>query len=74
MRLSNAGPELALKWGRRTLYLVLFISLFIVYGSLNEPITFTFLGSVLCLIIPLLFFLKDENWQEEAPSEELIET
>jgi len=59
------GPQEIIKWGRRTLYLVLFISLMMVYGSLDKPITYTFLGSIICLILPVLFLLKDENWTEE---------
>jgi hypothetical protein len=54
-----------IKWGRRTLYVVLFIAFLIVYGRWDVPFTYTFLGSVLCLVIPLLFFLKDENWEDE---------
>lgn len=50
-----------IKWGRRLLYLLLFISFFVVYGSLGDPITYTFLGSMICLVIPVLFFLKDDS-------------
>ncbi|MHC4737069.1 MAG: hypothetical protein ACYTDW_21865 [Planctomycetota bacterium] len=63
--LSTMGPKTVITWGRRSLYVVLFISFLIVYGNFHNPITFTFLGSMLCLIIPILFFLKDENWPEE---------
>jgi hypothetical protein len=59
------GPEIAIKWGRRLVYVMLFISFLIVYGNFTNPITFTFLGSILCLLITGLFLLKDENWTEE---------
>ena len=65
MRFSAMGPDDVIKWGRRVLYVVLFISLLVVYGSFDNPITYTFLGSIVCLIIPVLFLLKDENWEEE---------
>lgn len=54
-------PEIAIKWGERLLYVVLFISLLVVFGRFDRIVTYTFLGSVLCLILPVLFFLKDED-------------
>jgi hypothetical protein len=65
VRLSAMGPEEIIKWGRRLIYVLLFIALFVVYGSFHLPYTYTFLGSIVCLIIPVLFCLKDENWTEE---------
>jgi len=65
LRFPAMGPEIAIRWGRRVLYVVLFISLVIVYGNFTNPLSYTFLGSILCLILPVLFFLKDENWTEK---------
>ena len=65
MRLSVMGPLTVIKWGRRLIYLVIFISLIVVYGNWHNPRTYTFLGSILCLLIPLLFLLKDEDLQEK---------
>jgi len=59
------GPQTVIQWGRRLLYVMLFISFVMVYGSWDKPWTYTFLGSILCLIIPLLFFLQDDKWEEE---------
>ena len=59
------GPELAIKWGRRLVYVVLFITFLIAYGSFHHAFTYTFIGSILCLMFTLLFFLKDENWEED---------
>ena len=70
MRLSAMGPEIVIRWGRRLLYVILFISLLVAYGNWDSPRTYTFLGSVLCIIMPLLFFLQDDKWEEEVPLEE----
>jgi hypothetical protein len=69
VRVSAMGPEEVIKWGRRLIYVVLFIALVIVYGSFHLPYTYTFLGAVLCLVFTLLFFLKEENWTEEGEAE-----
>lgn len=66
MRLSIIEPATVIKWGRGLLYIVIFISFLIVYGRWNDPTTYTFLGSVLCLIIPMLFFLKDEQQENQT--------
>lgn len=65
MRVSALGPEKIIKLGRWLIYVLLFISFLVVYGSFHIPITYTFLGSIVCLIIPVLFLLKEENWTEE---------
>lgn len=65
MRIPVMGPMTAIRWGRRLIYLVLFISFLVIYGHWDNPLTYTFLGSIVCLLIPLLFMLRDENWQEE---------
>ena len=72
LRLSAMGPQTVIRWGRRLIYVVLFISFLIVYGNFHNPITFTFLGSIVCLIIPVLFLLKDENWTEDDGPEESV--
>lgn len=65
MRFPSMGPQTVIKWGRRTLYLVLFISFLVVFGNFDKPYTYTFLGSIIALIIPLLFSLRDEDLEEE---------
>lgn len=60
---STDGPLTLIRWGVRSLYLLLFLSCMVVMGRWHEPITITFLGSVFCLILPVLFLMKDENWE-----------
>ena len=54
------GPLEVMKWGVRSLYVLLFISCMVVMGRWHLPITFTFLGSVFCLIIPVLFLMQED--------------
>lgn len=61
---SPDRPITVIRWGVRSLYVLLFLSCMVVMGRWHLPITFTFLGSVFCLIIPVLFLLKDENWED----------
>ena len=68
LRLSAMGPKTVIQWGRRLLYVILFISLLVAYGNWDKPTTYTFLGSVLCIIMPLLFFLQDDKWEDEEAS------
>ena len=64
MCVSNVEQiETLLKWGHRALYVLLFISLMVVMGYWHTIITYTFLASVLCLILPALFYKEEE--QEE---------
>lgn len=65
MRLSSMGPVTIIKWGQRLLYVMLFLSLLIVFGNFDKPYTITFLGSVFALIVPVLFLLKEEEQQGE---------
>jgi hypothetical protein len=64
LRLSALGPQTVIRWGRRLLYVMLFISLVMVYGNWDNPQTIPFLGATLSLIITFLFFLQDENWED----------
>lgn len=50
-----------IRWGRRSLYVLLFLSCMVVMGRWTLPITYTFLGSVFSLILPVLFSLTDED-------------
>ena len=54
-----------IRWGTRLLYVVLFITFLVVCGNWGVPYTYIFLGSVMCLILPVLFFLNDDL--EETP-------
>jgi len=67
MHNSNDNEALEIfKWGDRLLYLMLFISCMVVMGYWHVPITYTFLGAVICLILPLLFSKEDEEKEERA--------
>jgi len=59
MRLSVDGPLDLIKWGNRFLWLELFIALMVVMGYWHTIITYTFLASVFCLILPVLFTKED---------------
>ena len=56
------GPLTVLRWANRALYLLLFVSLIVVMGYWHISITYTFLGSVFCLIMPTLFLDKLERY------------
>jgi hypothetical protein len=45
-------------------YVALFIAFFVVFGRLEDPRTYLFLGSLFCLIVPALFYLRDDKWPE----------
>ena len=64
MCLSNDRPLELIKWGNRALYLMLFLSWMVVMGYWHVTITWTFLGSVCALILPLLFHKEDPNKEE----------
>lgn len=54
-------PEVVLELGTWLLYILLGIDLFMIWGSFGNPRTYTFISAVVCLIIPTLFFLKDDE-------------
>ena len=57
-----------IRWGTRLLYVVLFISFLVACGNWGVPITYIFLGSIVCLILPVLFFLNDDLEEIESDS------
>ena len=64
---SSDGQALAvIRWGVRSLYVLLFISCMVVMGRWHQPITIAFLGSVFALILPVLFTFNDEDLEERA--------
>ena len=65
MHLSNDEALEIFKWGDRLLYLLLFISCMVTMGYWHTIITYTFLASVFCLILPLLFY-KDDGIPQAA--------
>lgn len=65
MRLPAVGPLTVIRWATRLVYVVLFISFLVVFGRLDDPRSYLFLGSVLCLIIPALFALKNDIRRDE---------
>lgn len=64
MRLSTMGPMMAIRWGRRLVYVLLFIALVVIFGNLDDPRTYLFLGSLFLLTLPILFALRDDKWEE----------
>ncbi len=56
---TNDALEI-IKWGQRLLFGMLILSFFIVYGYFHVLITFTFLGSVVCLTVPAILYLEAE--------------
>lgn len=54
------GPEIAIKWGTRLLYVEIFIVLFMALGSFDNPRVFTWIGGIVCLCVTALFFVKEE--------------
>lgn len=61
----DVGPLTLIRWGYRSLYVLLFISCMVVMGYWHVPITLPFLGSVFALILPLLFSKHELFSQEE---------
>ena len=59
---SYDEPITLIRWGIRSLYVLLFLSCMIVMGKWTEPITLAFLGSVFCLILPILFLPEIERY------------
>lgn len=57
-------PEVAIKWGVRSLYLVLFLSLMIVLNLWEFPITLPYIGAIVSLILTALFVVNNEAWDE----------
>lgn len=60
MHLSNDEALEIFKWGDRLLYLLLFISCMVAMGYWHTIITYTFLASEFCLILPWLFYKDDD--------------
>ena len=50
-----------LKWGKRLLWLELFIALIVVMGYWTQIITLVFLGAILACILPQLFIEDKEE-------------
>ena len=59
---------MVIRWGTRLLYVMLFISFLVACGNWSVPITYIFLGAVVCLILPVLFFLNDDLEEIEGDS------
>ena len=65
LHVSNDKALEIFKWGNRALYLMLFLSCMVVMGYWHVPITFTFLGAVFALILPLLFYKEEETEESD---------
>jgi hypothetical protein len=61
LRVSTLGPKEIINWGRRLLYVVLFLSFLVAFGNYDKTFTFTFVGSVVALIVPVLCLLEDNE-------------
>jgi len=59
---SDVGAIEAIKWGIRSLYVLLFLSCMVVMGRWHLPISIAFLGSVFSLILPILFLPEIERY------------
>ena len=70
---SPDGPATMIRWGVRSLYVLLFLSCMVVMGRWHLPITYTFLGSVFCLILPTLFLPEVERYPKELTIETVDE-
>ena len=72
---ANGALEI-LKWGQRLLLGMLFLSFFIAYGYFHVLITYTFLDSMVCLIIPayIFFELEIKDMEEEIETNDPIES
>ena len=51
-----------MRWGIRSLYVLLFLSCMVVMGRWHLPISIVFLGSVFSLILPILFTPEIERY------------
>ena len=58
---SLDGPLALIRWGRRLLFLTLFISCMIVLNLWHYPTTIPFLGAVISLIATGLCVVKEEE-------------
>ena len=58
---SLDGPLTAIRWGRRLLFLTLFVSCMIVLNLWHLPTTLPFLGAVIALIATGLCVVKEED-------------
>ena len=57
-----------IRWGTRLLYVMLFISFLVACGNWGVLITYLFLGAIVCLTLPVLFFLNDDLEEIEGDS------
>ena len=55
---------IVIRWGVRSLFVLLFISCMVVMGRWHEPITIAFLGSVFALILPVIFTINDADIED----------
>ena len=63
-------PLVILKWGKRALYALLFISLMVVMGYWHAPFTFAFLGAIGSLLYVGFVWT---NKEEEEPERVIYE-
>ena len=57
-------PLRLIKWGVRSLYVLLFLSCMVVMGRWEQPLSIAFLGSVFALILPVIFTINDADLEE----------
>ena len=58
---SLDGPIAAIRWGRRLLFLTLFISCMVVLNLWHLPTTIPFLGAVIALTVTGLCVVKEDD-------------
>ena len=57
-------PLRLIRWGVRSLYVLLFLSCMVVMGRWEQPLSIAFLGSVFALILPVLFSFNDAELEK----------
>jgi len=62
-----------LKWGYRSLYLLLFISCMVIMGYEYVAFTLPFLGSIFACLFPLIFSKKELLPKEALKDKELVD-
>ena len=61
---SDVQAIIVIRWGVRSLFVLLFISCMVVMGRWQLPITIAFLGSVFALILPVIFTINDADIED----------
>jgi hypothetical protein len=69
MHLSISEPEIVIAWGRRSLYVLLFIIL--AFARWDQPFTFGYVGAIVIFCIMGLSLTKEESAQGDMNNEDI---